>query len=71
MDALDKYVFAPVCHPVFDIAVKHENQAGDKIGRDVRVLNSTPGVSTCFAPLIFSYLYSTGIPFLLARYWYF
>ena len=47
MDALDKFVFGPVCHPTFDFAVKLENYAGPKAGKLVRASSSAAVVRGC------------------------
>lgn len=44
MDALDKFVFAPVCHPTFDIALKLANYAGAKTGALARATSSIGAV---------------------------
>ena len=48
MDALDKFVFAPVCHPTFDLAVKLENYAGPKTEKLVRASSSAAVVHGYF-----------------------
>lgn len=53
MDALDKFVFAPECHPAFDIAVKLENYSGPRPNL-VRTSSST-GVVRVFWSLCSSF----------------